>query len=92
MKKPVFHMEASFDDNTGRPVAMYLRTREGEVAETKELQEGLAYADYDSDGLLLGVELLGPCEVKVLDEIGEGEPEPIKRFLKGGVIRGLISA
>jgi hypothetical protein len=91
MKSPAFRMEASFDDS-GRTVATYLRVREGEVAETRELKEGLAYADYDGEGVLLGVELLGPCEVEVLDRIADQEPEPVQRFLKGSVPRGLVPA
>lgn len=92
MKKPTFRLEASFDEKTGCTVAMYLRAREGEVAQTKELKEGLLYADYDADGLLLGIELLGPCEAEVLDRIADGEPEPVRRFLKGSVPRGLVPA
>jgi uncharacterized protein YuzE len=92
MEKLKFRMEASFDDKTGRAVAMYLRAREGEVAETKEIKEGSAYADYDADGVLLGIELLGPCEVAVLDRIADNEPEPVRQFLKSSVPRGLVLA
>ena len=92
MKTPTFRMEASFDDETGRTIAMYLRTREGEVAETKEIKEGLAYADYDADGLLLGIELLGPCEVELLECIADNEPEAVRWFLKNSVPRGLVPA
>ncbi len=90
MKKPAFKLEASFDDTTGQAVAVYLRVREGDVAETKEVKDGYAYADYDADGLLLGIELLGPCEVEVLDGVAESEPEPVKRFLRGGAPRELL--
>ncbi len=62
------------------------------VWNTKEVSEGIAYADYDSEGLLLGIELLGPCHVSVLDSIAKGEPEPVKRFLKGSAPRELVSA
>ncbi len=90
MTKPTFRMEASFDDATGRTVATYLRTREGTVAQTKEIKEGLVYADYDADGQLLGIELLGPCEVAVLDLLADKEPEPVREFLKTSVPRGLV--
>src|SRR5262249_52075488 len=56
-----FRMEISFNEKTGDPVAAYLQVRAGEVAETKEVEEGVAFADYDSEGVLLGVELLAPC-------------------------------
>lgn len=92
MTKPAFRLEASVDDKTGGLVAVYLRVREGEVAETKEEQEGVAYADYDSSGLLLGIELLGPCQIEVLDRIGQSEPESIRRFLKGAAPRELVCA
>jgi hypothetical protein len=42
--------------------------------------------------VLLGVELLAPCEAGVLDHIAQREPEPVKRFLRGGVPRGLVPA
>jgi hypothetical protein len=92
MTKPIFRVECSFDDKTGNPVAIYMRVREGDVATTKELKEGLAYADYDAEGLLLGVELLGPCEVAVLESVADREPEPVRRFLNGGIPRGLVAA
>jgi hypothetical protein len=92
MTTPTFRLEASIDDKTGLMVAAYLRVREGEVAETKEVEEGVVYADYDSQGSLLGVELLGPCSVMVLDGIAAGQPEPVKRFLTSATPRGLVQA
>ncbi len=92
MTKSGFHLETSFDAETGHLVAAYLRVRGGEVAGTREVVEGVAYADYDSEGLLLGVELLGPCDGSVLDGIAEQEPEPIKQFLKAAAPRGLVPA
>ena len=92
MTTPTFRLEASIDDKTGLMVAAYLRVREGEVAETKEVEVGVVYADYDSQGSLLGVELLGPCGAVVLDGIAQGQPEPVKRFLTGAAPRGLVEA
>jgi uncharacterized protein YuzE len=92
MTEPMFKLEASFDDQTGRALAVYLRVRRGEVAETKEVKEGIAYADYDAHGMLLGIELLSPCEVALLDGIAEREPEPIRRFLRGSPPRELVLA
>jgi hypothetical protein len=90
MRPPAFKLDASVDETTGRVVAVYLRVREGEVARTKEVKDGYAYADYDADGVLLGIELLGPCEVEVLDSISESEPEPVRRFLRGGTPHELV--
>ena len=92
MTNPRFQLEASVDDKTGRLVAAYLSVREGEVATTKEVEPGVAYADYDSQGTLLGIELLAPCQIAVLDSLAQGEPEPVKRFLHGGVPRELVAA
>jgi hypothetical protein len=64
LTKSAFRLDASVDDRTGGIVAVYLRVREGEVAETKEIEEGVAYADYDAAGLLLGIELLSSSQVR----------------------------
>jgi hypothetical protein len=90
MTSPAFRLEASVDDQTGRVVAVYLRVRPGEVTETKEIEPGTAYADYDSQGALLGVELLGPCPAAVLDGLAQSEPESVRRFLSGGAPRELV--
>lgn len=90
MRGHSLRLETSVDERTGRMRAAYLRVREGAVARTQELKDGVAYADYDADGLLLGIELLGPCEVQVLDNLGRSEPEPVKQFLKGGAPRELV--
>jgi hypothetical protein len=85
-------LEVSVDEQTGFIRAAYLRVRKGKVAETQEVSEGSAFADYSAKGLLLGVELLAPCKVNVLDRIAAHEPEPVKRFLRGGPPRELVHA
>jgi uncharacterized protein YuzE len=92
MRKPKLRLEVSFNETTGEPVAAYLRVREGKVAETKELSDGVAFADYSDDGFLLGIELLAPCEVTVIDRLAEKEPEPIRQFLRESVRRPLVFA
>jgi len=64
--------------------------RRGKVAATKECREGVACADYDRDGKLLGVELLGPCEVALLDEIAK--QKPVRKFLRRSVPQGILVA
>jgi uncharacterized protein YuzE len=85
MSKPSFRTTVSVDDQTGRVQAVYFYVREGAAAETREISEGRAFADYDAAGQLLGVELLAPCAVTVLDSITQQEPEPVKVFLRGAV-------
>ncbi len=90
MDKARFRLEVSFSEKTGEPVAAYLRVREGEVKETKEVSEGVAFADYGEGGFLLGIELLAPCTVEVLNQLAEVEPEPVKYFLRRGVRHGML--
>jgi hypothetical protein len=78
-----FRLEISFNEKTGDAVAAYLQVRAGEVAETKEVEEGAAFADYDPEGALLGVELLAPCPFPVLAELIKGEPDSIQQFVRG---------
>ena len=83
-------LEVSVDEATGSIRAAYIRVREGEVHETREIEEGRAFADYDQQGLLLGIELLAPCEMEVLDRIVAQEPEPVRRFIRGSPPRELV--
>ena len=92
MGTPKFRLEISFNETTGDPVAAYLRIREGKVAETREISEGVAFADYGADGSLLGIELLAPCRVGILDRVAEKEPEAVRQFLRSGVRKEMISA
>jgi len=60
-------LDISVEEATGVIRAGYLRIREGIVEETREVAEGRAFADYNKEGFLLGIELLAPCELSVLD-------------------------
>jgi uncharacterized protein YuzE len=87
-----FHpkLELSVDEATGGVRAAYVRVREGKVHETREVVEGRAFADYNEQGLLLGIELLAPCTAEVLDSISQDEPEPVRRFIRGSPPRELV--
>jgi hypothetical protein len=50
------------------------------------------FADYSEDGRLLGVELLAPCPVAVLEQLAEQEPEEVRHFLQSGVRKEMILA
>jgi hypothetical protein len=84
MAETAFGLEASFDSQ-GRRVAAYLRVRAGLVAQTREIRDGVVNADYDQDGALLGVELLGRSDLAALRELAGGEPEEVRRFLLGAL-------
>lgn len=75
-------IDISVDEKTGIIRAAYLRIRNGKVHETREVSEGSAFADYDKNGWPLGIELLGPCNARVLDKLAKKEFAPIKRFLR----------
>ncbi|MBM3994553.1 MAG: DUF2283 domain-containing protein [Planctomycetes bacterium] len=84
--------DVSVDGKTGNIRAAYLQIGTGAVYDTRELSEGSAYADYDKDGWLLGIELLGPCEVKVLDKLAKKELAALRRFLLGSPPRELVTS
>lgn len=90
--EPTFlpELSVSVDEKTGHIRAAYFRLRIGEVSETREVAEGRAFADYDASGLLLGLELLAPCEVDELVKFVATEPEPVKQFLRGSLPRELV--
>jgi hypothetical protein len=92
MENPKFRLEVSFNETTGEPVAAYIRVRGGRVVETREVSEGIAFADYGADGILLGIELLAPCHADVLDRVSEKEPEPVRQFLRRGIRKEMIFA
>jgi uncharacterized protein YuzE len=85
----VCELEASFDRN-GRAAVAYLRVRNGQWAETRQLVDGSVNAKYDRDGKLLGVELYGRCELQALAGLAAEEPEEVRRFLLGAVPRDFI--
>jgi hypothetical protein len=84
-------LNVSVDEKTGHVRAAYFRVRAGEVSETREVAEGRAFADYDASGLLLGIELLAPCELEVLEDLAAAEPEPIRQFLRSSPPRELVA-
>jgi uncharacterized protein YuzE len=46
--------------------SIYIKLREGQSARQAELDEfKLVIADYDADGLMLGIEIIDPLEVRV---------------------------
>jgi uncharacterized protein YuzE len=55
--------------------AAYIQVREGKVADTLELEEGVV-VDLDSDGFLLGIELLKQGTATVLDQIAKRYKAP----------------
>jgi uncharacterized protein YuzE len=84
-----FSVSVEVNRLTGEVIAAYFTIRKGKVNETREFAEGRAFADYDSRGRLLGLELLGPCDVAVLEKI-PGRDVIAKRFLRTAAPREMV--
>ena len=90
MKDMNFQIQVSVDKGDGTILAVYFQVREGKAARVRELAGGKAFANYGSTGKLLGVELLAPCEVTVLDQLVRKEPKPVKDFLRKTAPREMV--
>ena len=79
-----FHFECvvTTDDATGDLLAVYFHIRKGKVHETHEFANGNVFADYDKQGLLLGIELLGPSNVSIVDKLAKQESLEIRKKTK----------
>lgn len=91
MKPFNFSVEIEVDKKTGQPVAVYFQVRKGKSAKTIEFAGGNAFADYSATGELLGIELLGPCKVNVLDSIA-GKDKTIRDFFKKNAPAAMVAA
>jgi hypothetical protein len=72
MEKYSFRVTIETNEQNGNVVAVYFQVRKGKSVKIKEFCDGNAFADYDRRGRLLGVELLAPCEARILDKIAPG--------------------
>ena len=92
MKSPVnysFDVETTVDNQTGELLAVYFRVRKAKVHQTIEIVDGYAYADYNRRGELIGIELLGPCDVSVVDKIRKADVAA-KSFIRSSAPRGIL--
>jgi hypothetical protein len=85
----------STEDSTGDVLAAYFQIRKGRYDHVREFANGAAIADYDRHGYLLGMELLAPCKVQIVDEVAEKEPlemrSRVKHFLRNSGPRELVA-
>lgn len=77
-----FAIEVTVDEATGNTISAYFQIRRGRVAETREFADGAAFADYDQNGALLGIELLAPCRVEIVDQLAANEPAHLRQKTK----------
>ncbi|MCC6494473.1 MAG: hypothetical protein IT424_15795 [Pirellulales bacterium] len=81
--KRSFHTSLSINQNTGELMAVYFQVRKGKAADVKEFANGAAFGNYSRNGELLGVELLGPCKLSVLDRITPDRTE--RNFIRQSI-------
>jgi hypothetical protein len=86
-----FNVSVEVDNETGEVLAVYFKLRNGKSANIQEFGDGAAIADYDRHGRLIGIELLAPCSLRVINQITAKEPES-RRFVKGVAPRKMVVA
>ncbi len=91
MKPVEFRVKVEVEKKTGQLLAVYFQIRKGRASKVKEFADGNAFANYSVTGELLGIELLGPCEVSVLDRIAPQEPK-VRDFVRRSIPRELAIA
>jgi uncharacterized protein YuzE len=91
-KKIILEVSTQVNYETGDVSAVYFYIRPGKSALVKEFAGGCAFADYDRNGHLLGIEILAPCQIAVLDKIARRESKPIKNFLRNSIPREMALA
>jgi uncharacterized protein YuzE len=87
-----FGVSVQTDANTGDVAAVYFQIRRGKAAVVKERAAGSVFVNYDKYGEILGVELLAPCEITVLDRITRREPRQVRNFFRQSVPRQMAIA
>jgi len=91
-----FQLHVESDNETGKVLAVYFRLRQGRSATVREFSGGAAFADFNKKGELLGVELLEPCQISVLNKITEDEPlaerTKARNFMRSAVPRAMVKA
>lgn len=89
MNKHEFGVSVEVDNETGEILAVYFQVRRGRSARTQEYGEGTVFVDYNGSGELLGVEMLAPCEINVLEQITTDEPEA-RQFVRRSAPREMV--
>ena len=83
--KPSFAISICTNEKTGDIMAVYFQVGKGKAAEVKEFCGGAAFANYTRKGELLGVELLAPCRLSVLNRFTADNS--VKRFIRRAIPR-----
>lgn len=79
----------STDKKTGEFLSTYFQVRKGHATKVREYEDGNAFASFNAAGELLGIELLGPCRVAVVDKIAKKDRD-VKRFVRANAPRRVL--
>lgn len=82
LNRAALSVQISGEPDTGDFLAAYICIVPGQVERTREVIEGLAFADYDADGKLLGIELLDYCDPELLADLVKDESEIVRSFIR----------
>jgi uncharacterized protein YuzE len=90
-----FGVTVTTDDGTGEVLSAYFQIRKGTSHQTVEFADGAAFADYNRHGELIGIELLAPCKVSVVDQLAANESRDVrmrtKQFIRNSGPRTLVA-
>lgn len=86
-----FQLTVTNDNRTGEILSVYLRIRKGKVDKVREIQDGAAFVNYGRKGELLGIEMLAPCRLSVIEKIAQSEPST-RQFIRKNVPPGMVLA
>ena len=87
-----FSIAVETDTKTGEVIAVYFQIRKGKAAKVSELENGNVFVNYNSKGEILGIEMLAPCSIAVLDKIARKDSEKTERFVTGAIPREMVMA
>lgn len=91
-----FAISVSTDNISGEILSVYFQVRKGIAEDVVERAKGAAFVNYDKKGKLLGIELLEPCSLKVLDYIANKEPTStrshVRKFFRSAIPRQMVHA
>ncbi len=86
-----YHVSITTDKKTGDLLAIYFQVCRGKASRVREFDDGNALANYNEQGELLGIELLGPCSVRIVDRIAKKDND-VKRFIRRTAPRRMLVA
>lgn len=85
-----FSVQTTVNKKTGSVLAVYFQIRSGRSAKTVELADGMMLADYNAQGELIGLEVLGPCKANALDKLVDDQEA--RKFIRNAAPRELVTA